>query len=165
MKKYIICFVILMMSAPVFAQEGFMELIRSEVRTNKIAVFMVTMDLTRREEKKFWPLYRKYEKEMSRIFDMRFELIRDYAENMETMTDEKADDLASRALLIDALRQDLREDAYFILSDELSPTIAARFLQVDKQINLLIDLEIIQEIPLITKADTEEAQKLKRKYK
>jgi hypothetical protein len=40
---------------------------------------------------------------------------------------------------------------YKQMSREISPTVAARFVQIENQLGDLIDLQVASELPLITK--------------
>jgi hypothetical protein len=48
--------------------------------------------------RKFWPIYRDYDVELQTMNDKKLAGIQFYAKNYETMTDEKADELARLAL-------------------------------------------------------------------
>jgi hypothetical protein len=67
------------------------------------------------------------------------------------MTEPKAKELADRAFKIDENRIKLRRDYYKKVEKAIDSTTAARFAQVERQIGLLIDLQIAAEMPLIRK--------------
>jgi hypothetical protein len=50
-------------------------------------------------------------------------------------------------LLGDRLK--LYEDFYEKFADEVSPSVGARFVQVERQLNMIMDLQIAQEMPLV----------------
>jgi vacuolar-type H+-ATPase subunit D/Vma8 len=70
------------------------------------------------------------------------------------MTDEKADELAKRMLELDESRLELRKKYYGKLKKALSPVLAARFTQVEDQIEKLLDLQIDASLPIIEEADS-----------
>jgi hypothetical protein len=133
-----------------FAQD-YLELLRSDIRTMKVAVVTEAMQLTAEESDKFWPIYREYEAELANNYDRRIALIRDYARNYTTMTDEKARQLTQDLISIDKGRANLWRKYYYRVERALSAPVAARFVQVERQIGLLIDLQIASEMPLISK--------------
>jgi hypothetical protein len=75
-------------------------------------------------------------------------LIKEYAANYEKLTDDVADKLARRALELEARRGTLKSTYYDKFKTALSPKTAARFIQVENQILLLLDLQIAASLPL-----------------
>ena len=84
---------------------AYAELLRSDVRTQKVAIITEVMGFTEAEDTAFWPIYREYDAEMSKLGDERVALIAEYAKNYAQMTDEVADKLATKALDLEARRQ------------------------------------------------------------
>ncbi len=149
MKKLSLIIAFVLASSAGYAQDAYIELLRSEVKTKKVAIITEVMHFTNEETNAFWPVYREYDLELSKIGDGRLQLIKDYAQNYETMTDEKAKELVDRALRLEAKRTKLKKK-YFKKFDKVLPSkTAAKFFQLENQINLLIDLQIASELPLI----------------
>jgi hypothetical protein len=65
------------------------------------------------------------------------------------MTNEVADQLATKLLDIELQRNSLKRTYYGKLKSALDAITAARFLQVENQLEKLIDLEIAAELPVI----------------
>jgi hypothetical protein len=128
---------------------AYAELLRSDVRTQKVAIITEVMGFTEAEDAAFWPIYREYEAEMAKLGDERVELIAEYAKNYETMTDEVADSLAKKALDLEARRQAVKAKCYESVRKALPPKTALRFLQVEHQLLLLIDLQIASALPIV----------------
>jgi hypothetical protein len=128
---------------------AYAELLRSDVRTQKVAIITQVMGFTDAEDAAFWPIYREYEGEMAKLGDERVELIAEYAKNYETMTDEVADSLAKKALDLEARRQAVKAKCYESVRKALPPKTALRFLQVEHQLLLLIDLQIASALPIV----------------
>jgi hypothetical protein len=97
----------------------------------------------------FWHTYYNYEGELKKINDQRIQLIRDYEFNYENMDDNIANNLAERALAIHKKRLDLLAKYYEKMKKATSPLIAAKFLQVEYQISLLMDIDIASKTPLM----------------
>jgi predicted GH43/DUF377 family glycosyl hydrolase len=149
MKKLLLISVFVLATNIGYAQDAYIELLRSDVKTKKVAIVTEVMQFTDEEAKVFWPVYREYELELAKIGDARIELIKDYARNYETMTDEKAKELIQRALKLEERRTKVKKQ-YFKKFDKVLPSKAvAKFFQLENQINLLIDLQIASELPLI----------------
>ena len=61
---------------------AYTELLRSDVRTQKVAILTEVVGFTEAEDKAFWPIYREYDAEMSNLGDERVSLIAEYAQQL-----------------------------------------------------------------------------------
>jgi hypothetical protein len=125
------------------------ELMRKDVRADKADIVAKTMELSAEEAALFWPIYKRYEAEAKALGDERLAIITDYAESFDTLTDEKAKDLVTRAVALDGKVQALKERYLEEFLSVLPAKVVARFYQVDSRINNLIDLELSGQIPLV----------------
>lgn len=149
MKRLLFALVFVLATNIGYAQDAYIKLLRSDVKTRKAAIIANVMQFTREESKTFWPIYREYDVELSKIGDARIALIEDYAQHYETITDDKARELVQRALKLEEKRNKLKKK-YFKRFDRVLPSkTVAKFFQLENQINLLIDLQIASELPLI----------------
>jgi Na+/phosphate symporter len=130
------------------------ELLRSDVRANTAEIIRVMMQLDDKDAAVFWPIYRDYESELSKLYDEKVAGIMDYADNYLQMTDAKADDLATRALQWEDQRTNLKKKYYERFKKALSPITAARFLQIENQILMLVDLQVASSLPIIESSET-----------
>ena len=128
---------------------AYVELLRSDVRAQKVAILTEVMDFTEAENAAFWPVYREYDVEMSALGDERVALIAEYARNYAKLPDAVADTLATKALDLEARRQTTKRKCYERVKTVLSPSKALRFLQVEHQLLLLIDLQISASLPVV----------------
>ena len=145
----------------VMAQDvnSYIELLRSDVKTEKKALITEVMQFSEEDASKFWPIYKEYEFELDKLGDKRIAFIKEYAENYQKMTDVKADEIMQSAFNYQEERLDLKKDLYKSLKEKLSPSQAAKFIQLEHQIQLLIDLQINSELPLLKKTSNESETK------
>ena len=127
---------------------AYAELLRSDIRTQKVAILTEVVGFTEEEDKAFWPIYREYDAEMSKIGDQRVSNIEDYASHFSGLTDEAADRIARQALDLEAQRQAVKTKYYDRFAKALSPRTALRVMQVEQQLLLLIDLQIASSLPI-----------------
>ena len=127
---------------------AYAELLRSDVRAEKVAIITEVMGFTEAEDAAFWPIYREYDAEMAKLGDERVALIAEYAKNYEQMTDAVADGLATKALDLQRRRQAVEAKYYERVKAALKPKQALRYLQVEHQLLLLIDLQIAAALPI-----------------
>lgn len=145
---------VVVLAAPSFAQDDVLELLRSDLKTQKTALLTAAMGFTEQEGTIFWPIYREYELELAKIGDARIANIKNFATNYDSMTDVKAKELVDAAFKLEEDRLKLQKTYYKKVEKALSATSAARFIQVERQIGLLIDMQIAAEVPLIKKMST-----------
>jgi hypothetical protein len=125
------------------------QLIRSDVQAEKNQIITDTMGFSDQESAAFWPIYRDYSRDQQAIGDDRWKLIKDYAQNYDTMDDAKAKDLAQQLFSIDSKTNDLRQSYWPKFEKALGAKRAAKFYQVDNRLALIINLKLTSEIPLI----------------
>jgi hypothetical protein len=130
---------------------AYAELLRSDIRAEKVAILTEMMEFTEAEDAAFWPIYREYDNELAKLGDERVALIADYARQYDTLTDAAADSLAKRALDLEVRRQAVKAKYYDRVRTALKPRTALRFLQVEHQLQLLIDLQISAALPIASK--------------
>jgi hypothetical protein len=128
---------------------AYAELLRSDVHAQKVAILTEVMAFTDAEDKAFWPIYREYEAEMSKLGDERVALIGEYAKTYSSMTDAIASKLAATALDLESRRQATKAKYYERVKAVLSPKTALRYLQVEHQLQLIIDLQISASLPIV----------------
>ena len=129
--------------------DSYVELLRSDIRMQKQAVLTEVMQFSDEQAGVFWPIYREYDLERAKIGDQRLALIKDFAANYETMTDEKAKEIADRSFKLEEDRVQLRKKYYDTVQKALDPIIAAKFIQVERAIDALIDVQLAAELPLM----------------
>ena len=150
-KALILLSIMLIAGGSLYSQEAYLELLRSDLRTQKVAIVTEAMELSDAQSQVFWPIFRKYDAELTVLNDQRIALIKDYAQNFDQMTDAKADELTKQVFSLLGKRLKLQESYYQQFSKALNSVLAARFMQVERQINALVDLQIASELPLIKK--------------
>jgi len=128
---------------------AYAELLRSDLRAQKVAIITELMQFTEADDEKFWPIYREYEIELAKVNDERIALIREYASAYESITDAIADRLARGAHDLEQRRKTLKAKYYDRFKAALSPRTAARFLQIENQILLILDLQIAASLPIV----------------
>src|SRR5512139_1090077 len=119
--------------------KAYVELLRKDVRKEKVAILSELMGLSAEEASRFWPVYNDFDKALTVLADERIALIRMYAENFGSITDATATKLANGALDLDAKRNELKRQYFQKMSQALNPRLAARFLQIENQLEKIID--------------------------
>jgi len=148
MKKFIIAIFILA-SSFTFAQQSYFELLRQDLGTKKVALITEVMQFTDDEADVFWPLYRKFDFENAKIGDEILKLIKDYAANYENITDEKAVELMNTNFDLKNKKLDLKRNYLKKFGKIIAPARAVKVMQVVNQIEMIIDIQIASQLPLV----------------
>ena len=125
------------------------KLLRKDVRAEKQKIMGAAMGLDEAQSKKFWPIYKEYDRQLTKLNDVRLGNITAFAQNYNNMTDNKADELVNGAIAYRKKRLDLLAGTYDKVRAALGSPLAARFLQVEDTLLNLIDLQIQSNLPLM----------------
>ena len=125
------------------------QLLRQDLRSQKKQLIAANLTLTDVEATKFWPVYDQFSAEMAKLGDQKYALIKEYAQNFGTLTDEQAKSLTNRSLALDEAYVQLRIKYVPIIGKVLPGTKSATFFQMERRISTLIDLQLASQIPLV----------------
>jgi hypothetical protein len=125
------------------------QLLRQDLRSQKKQMVAANLTLTDAEATKFWPVYDQYAAEMTKIGDLKYALIKEYAQGFGSLTDAQAQSLLDRSLALDAATTQLRVKYVPIINKVLPGTKTATFFQIDRRLSTLIDLQLASQIPLV----------------
>ncbi len=149
LKKILLVGCLLAVASSAFAQGDPIELMRADLKTQKVAILTDALAMDEATSSVFWPIYREYETELSKIGDARIANIKDYAANYEAMTDEKSKELVKNVFSLTEQRHKLLKKYYDKVAKATSPKLAARWAQSEMAINSLVDAQIALEMPLL----------------
>jgi len=129
--------------------DAYVSLLRQDVNAEKVSLIGQVMQFSPEEASTFWPLYSAYSKELAALGDQKLALIKDYATHYETMTEAKADELVLGMLDLEQQRTALKRTHYGTIKAAMGAKHAARFLQVENQLLMLVDLQISSSLPVL----------------
>jgi hypothetical protein len=123
-------------------------LLRQDLRAKKMQVIGQNMSLSDSEAEKFWPIYNHYVRDLQAVNDQTYALLKQYAEMWATMSDQDAMIYVRNWLEADGQAQALRLKYVPIVSQVLPGRKAATFFQLDRRLNMIVDLQLFSQIPL-----------------
>ena len=129
--------------------KAYISMMRKDLNKDKVAILTEMMDLDSGEAAKFWPIYDEYSKSLAKLGDERIAFIRLYAENYASLSGDMATKIALGMMDVESKRLDLRRQYFQRLSQALSPKDAARWLQIEGQIEKVLDLQILASLPIV----------------
>ena len=124
---------------------------RTDVRAQKATMVGETLSLTEEQSAAFWPLYQEYEGELKMIWDSHLELIEAYAASYDNMSDEVANTLAEWAMELEIQRIQLLRETFRTMADNeaIGAVTAAHFIQIENRIDMLVNMEIMTDLPML----------------
>jgi Spy/CpxP family protein refolding chaperone len=125
------------------------QLLRSDIRSAKKQIIAESMKLTDAQAETFWPVYDAYTQETSELGDAGYAVVKEYAQNYSDMTDARADSLVEKMATLDVQTASLRQEWIPKFRKILTGKQAALFFQLDRRINLLLDLQFAANIPVV----------------
>jgi hypothetical protein len=152
MKKLLIVIAMLFFAMPSFADDldQYIKLLKTDLKADArqiVSKGMVTF--TDEEAKRFWPIYESYMAEREKFLDARLALIMEYADNFDKMTDAKAQELLNRRFEQLKLRNQLDVKYRPQFATALSPRRLVRFYQIQQELEVMIELKAISNIPMM----------------
>ncbi len=124
-------------------------LLRQNLQAEAKSLITKNMQLTDSEAAGFWPLYNQYTAEVRKVNDTRFGLVKDYARIYKTMTAEEADNLTRLLGEADQTIISLRMQYLPKFEQVLPGTKAALFMQLDRRLDSLFNVQIASQLPAI----------------
>ena len=118
---------------PQTVSEQDIQLLRQDVRSRKKQLIAANSTLTDAEATQFWPVYDQYSAEMTKIGDQRYALIKEYAQNFGSLTDDQALSLINRSLALDEAVEQLRIKYVPIINKVLTGKKTTTFFQMDRR--------------------------------
>ncbi len=134
---------------PSSASDNDIRMLRGDIQAQRKQIIAANMPLTPDEATKFWPLYDQYRQEASKNGDERWALIKDYATNYSTMTDAQAQEYIKREAANEQNVIALRMKYVPIFEKVISPKKTALFCQIDHRVDLMIQLQLASQIPMV----------------
>ncbi|MFI5371597.1 MAG: hypothetical protein ACHQ52_08570 [Candidatus Eisenbacteria bacterium] len=151
MKRLVLLLALLVVPAVALAQtfDQDLELLRSDLRAEKVAFITENMALNDADGAKFWPIQREYQGELSKLEDQRIALIKQYVASSDTMSAKMATDLMGKAFKLQDQRTTLLKKYADKVSKAVSPKIAMRFVHVESALESLLNLQIRGNLPVV----------------
>src|SRR6202000_95860 len=142
-----------------FAQEqpstdSYIESLRADMHADKVAIVTKAMKFNDQDGAVFWPIYKKYAYDLSKLDDQRVQLIKEYGQEFNTLTDAQAKDMADRLFKYQSARVYLKKKYFKEFTKALPAITVVKFFQLENRLDLLVDLALASELPpLLARSD------------
>ena len=125
------------------------ELLRQDLRSQKKQIVATNLKLTDEQSTRFWPVYDQYIGEQTKIHDQKYAVIKEFATSWGTISDAQAEDLTKRALAVDDQVAQLRIKYMPNFLKVLPGKQVATFYQIDRRLQMMVDLQLMSQLPLL----------------
>jgi hypothetical protein len=125
------------------------KLFRKDLRSVRKQIIAANMDLSEKEAEQFWPLFERYTQELVSKQDRKYALLKEYAENYTTMTDDQAEKYVRGRGDVDEAILQVRLKYFPLFRKVLSGKSSALFFQLDWRLGLIMDLQLASQTPLV----------------
>ena len=125
-----------------------MQLLISQIQTDKRAIVLSTLQLTDPQVQAFTPIYDEYQREMKDLFARGSAVIEKFAANYGSMTDAAAEDIMKDFFKVRRDRYDIVEKYAKKLQKALPPTKVLQWVQIENKLNALLDVEAAAAVPI-----------------
>lgn len=139
--------------APAQPQQGIsdqdVQMLRKNLRSQRKQIIAANMKLTDAEAEKFWPLYDQYVSDLVKTNSTKYELIKQYVQSQGVLTEAQADSAVTQWIGVDQSVSQLRLKYVPAFRKVLSARNTALFYQLDRRVQLMIDLQLASALPLV----------------
>jgi len=119
------------------------------IRANRKAFVAVNLQLDAEEAKQFWPLYDRYQKEVSAIGDRVVAIVEDYTTSFRDLSNDKALQLMEGYLAAEAERLQVRRTYLGEFAKILPGRTLARFYQIENKMDAVVRYDLAATIPVV----------------
>jgi hypothetical protein len=129
-----------------------LDVLRDTIRANRKALIAVNLALTVEEAATFWPLYERYQKEISAVGDRVAALVEDYITHFRGLSNEKALQLTGDYLAAEADRLQVRRAYLGEFAKILPGRTVARFYQMENKMDAVLRYDLAGTTPVVEPA-------------
>jgi len=131
------------------AAKANLDILRDTIRANKKALVAANLTLTDEEAARFWPLYDRYQTELTGVQDRAVKVIEDYTASFHNLPDEKAMKLADDWLSAEGDRVKVRRTYLAEFAKVVPGRKVVRFYQIENKMDAVLRYDLAAEIPVV----------------
>jgi hypothetical protein len=120
------------------------QLLKTNLRSEKKQIVAANMDLSDAEAEKFWPVYNRYAADLATVYDTKIALFQEYLENYDSMSGDQAESYLRRRAAVEEDIMQVRLKYLPEFRKVLTGRETALFYQIDWRLDLMINLQLAQ---------------------
>lgn len=125
------------------------QMMRKDIRSQRKQIIAANLKLTDTEAEKFWPIYEQYVSDLVSINATKYALIKQYVQKRGALSEDEAGNAVTQWVSVDQSVAELRKRYIPIFRKALSAKSTALFYQLDRRVQLMIDLQLASALPII----------------
>jgi hypothetical protein len=126
--------------------------VRANMQADRTALITTGMNFNEKDGAVFWPIYKQYEYERSKLDDRRVAVIKEYTQKYPTLTDAEAKAMAEQMLQCDSDLAALKKKYYKKFNKVLPGLTVTKFFQLERRVDLMMDMQVEASLPPLTQA-------------
>lgn len=123
-------------------------LTRASIQLRRQAIVTSVMDLSPKEAEAFWPLYREYRLEMAKVGDRVSNLLVQYSNQYDNLTDAQAKSIMKEWLSVEKAKHGVKSKYVSRFEKILPARKVMRFFQADNKLDAVLNAQLAQIVPL-----------------
>jgi len=120
------------------------QILKTNVRSQKKQIVAANMNLSDAEAVKFWPVYDRYAADLAKIYDTKIALMQAYLDNYQSMSGDQAESYLRQRATVEQDVMQLRLKYLPEFRRALTQRETVRFYQIDWRLDLMINLQLAQ---------------------
>ena len=126
--------------------------VRANMQADRTALITTGMNFNEKDGAAFWPIYKEYQYERSKLDDRRVAVIKEYTQKYPTLTDAEAKAMAEQMLQCDSDLAALKKKYYKKFNKVLPALTVTKFFQLERRVDLMMDMQVEASLPPLTQA-------------
>ena len=126
--------------------------VRANMQADRTTLITTGMNFNDKDGAAFWPIYKQYQYERSRLDDDRVAVIKEYSQKYPNLTDAQAQAMAEKMLDCDSRLAELKKKYYKKFNKVLPALTVAKFFQLERRVDLMMDIQVESSLPPLTQA-------------
>jgi hypothetical protein len=127
-------------------------LVRANMQADRTTLITAGMNFNEKDGAAFWPIYKQYEYERSKLDDRRVAVIKEYTQKYPTLSDAEAKAMAEQMLDCDSRLAALKMKYFKKFNKVLPALTVAKFFQLERRVDLMMDMQVESSLPPLTQA-------------
>jgi hypothetical protein len=127
-------------------------MVRAHMQADRTTLITSGMNFTDKEGAAFWPIYRDYQNERSKLDDRRSAVIKEYTQKYPIVTDAVAKEMAEEMLDCEYRLAELKKKYYKRFNKVLPALTVSKFFQLDRRVDLMMDIQVEASLPSLPQA-------------
>ena len=126
--------------------------VRANMQADRTTLITTGMNFNDKDGAAFWPIYKQYQYERSKVDDDRVAVIKEYTQKYPTLTDAEAKAMAEKTLECDSRLAELKKKYYKKFNKVLPALTVTKFFQLERRVDLMMDMQVEASLPPLTQA-------------